>query len=183
MLSSGLAFFGFSNEWVQTHSFYLIRMVTRVWSSQETVRRAWADFAEPVGNLGYEIIELEFTGGPGGMHILRVYIDKPGGGIGLDDCTAVSQALNPVLDREDYIGENYYLEVSSPGIDRPLRRPEDFARFVGEPVRVTTHAPVDGSKRFRGVLEALREDMVVVSVDGVPHDIHLENVKKANLDR
>lgn len=154
-----------------------------MWSNNETIRRAWAQLDPVLLEHGYEIIEMEYTGGPSGAHILRIFIEKEGGGIGLDDCIAATQALNPILDEESYFGDNYCLEVSSPGIDRPVRRPQDIAKYTGETVKVATFAPVAGRKRFTGVLQGLREDLLLVECDGVPYEIHLENLKKANLDR
>jgi ribosome maturation factor RimP len=158
-------------------------MERSMWSNNETIRRAWAQLDPVLLEHGYEIIEMEYTGGPSGAHILRIFIEKEGGGIGLDDCIAATQALNPILDEESYFGDNYCLEVSSPGIDRPVRRPQDIAKYTGETVKVATFAPVAGRKRFTGVLQGLREDLLLVECDGVPYEIHLENLKKANLDR
>ncbi len=149
---------------------------------EEIVRRAWREFEPELQEQGYELIEVEYVGTQGGMHILRLYIDKSGG-ITLDDCTAVSQLLNPLLDAGDFIHENYFLEVSSPGIDRPLRKPQDFQKYVGEEVRVVTHSPTDGRKKFSGVLNGFVDGLIKLDCDGVCYEIHIENLKKANLNR
>src|SRR5690606_15462167 len=105
------------------------------------------------------------------------------GGITLDDCADASRMLSPILDEADFIDGNYVLEVSSPGIARPIRKPHDFQRFIGMPVNVRTHAPVQGRRKFRGVLTAFADGMASVECDGSTYELHLENVHKANLDR
>ncbi len=151
-------------------------------TADEVVRTAWAVFDPELKEQGYELVEVEF-GRQSGMLILRVFVDKASGGITLDDCTAVSQVLSPVLDARDFVEGDYVLEVSSPGFDRPLRKPEHFARFAGEPVKVVTHAAVGGRSRFSGVLKGFEDDLVVLEVDGETVSIHIENVKKARLNR
>lgn len=148
---------------------------------RDVVRRSWEVFAPELAAQGYDLIEVEFAQ-QSGMHVLRIFIDAPGG-ITHGDCQKASHLLSPLLDAEDWIDDRYVLEVSSPGFDRPLRRPEDFERFAGENVRIQTISPSQGRKRFRGVLQGLNAGMVRVEIDGVAYDIHLDNVKKANLDR
>lgn len=143
--------------------------------------RAWKTLEPELAQQGYELVEVEVAGGSG-RSILRVFIDKEKG-ITLDDCAAVSQFLGPVLDREDLIGGSYVLEVSSPGFDRPVRKPADFARFASEKIKVKTHFPVDGRKRFAGVLKGIEDGGVLVECEGVLHRIPIENVHKANLVR
>jgi ribosome maturation factor RimP len=111
-----------------------------------------------------------------------LFIDNEAG-IGLDDCQTVTRLVDPILDAEDFIDGNYVLEVSSPGFDRPLRRPQDFQRFIGEPVKLKTHMPVNGRKRIKGFLKAFDSGMIVVESDDAEYGVHLENLRKANLDR
>lgn len=117
-------------------------------------------------DLGYELVDLEFAH-EGRERFLRLYIDKPGG-VTLDDCAEVSREVGALLEVEDLISEAYRLEVSSPGIDRPLKRPEDFERFAGERVKVKTHEALDPDgrgftrKTFSGLLEGLRDGRVVI---------------------
>ncbi|MBI1317317.1 MAG: ribosome maturation factor RimP [Candidatus Hydrogenedens sp.] len=118
----------------------------------------------------------------GGRMVLRLYIDREGG-VNIDDCVAATRLLNPLLDETELFDVRYMLEVSSPGFDRPLRKPEHFAAYVGERVKVQTHMPVLGRKRFTGVLKGFTDGMVVVACDGQETSIHLEQIKKANLDR
>lgn len=108
--------------------------------------------------MGYELVDVEFVR-EGGRRFLRLYIDKEGG-VTLDDCQAVSRAVEARLDEVDPIPDQYYLEVSSPGIERPLKRDADFARFAGKMVRVSTFAPFEGSKRFVGELLGLADGAV-----------------------
>lgn len=150
-------------------------------SSENVVRRAWEALEGPIRQHGYELIEVEF-GGSSGRRALRLFIDSEAG-IGLDDCQTVTRLVDPLLDTEDFIEGNYVLEVSSPGFDRPLRRPQDFERFLGEPVKLKTHVPVNGRKRIKGFLKAFDSGMITVENGDAVYSVHLENLKKANLDR
>lgn len=151
-------------------------------SREELVRRFWERFESEIAEQGYELVEVEIAG-QSGTRILRLYIDKPGGGVGIQDCSVVSQFLNPLLDAEDFISDNYILEVSSPGIDRPLRKPEDFVRFAGEEITVHTYSPLQGRKKFTGILRGFEDGLIQVECEEMPCEIHLENLKRANLNR
>lgn len=143
------------------------------------VRHAWEAFEPELARLGLELVEVEYSG-----QTLRVFLDKMdrrGGGITLDDCTAASQMLGALLDADDCISARYMLEVSSPGVERPLRKVEHFARHVGEEVRVVTQTPCEGRRRFQGTLEGIGDGLVRVNCAGSTVAIHLENIKKANL--
>ncbi|RNA69554.1 ribosome maturation factor RimP [Alteribacter keqinensis] len=107
--------------------------------------------AQPiVEQMGLELVEAEFVK-EGKNYFLRVYIDSDKG-VDLDDCSAVSEKLSEALDKEDPIEEAYYLEVSSPGAERPLKKAEDVKKAIGKNVNVTTYAPIDGEKVFEGKL-------------------------------
>ncbi|MFP4501007.1 MAG: ribosome maturation factor RimP [Candidatus Hydrogenedentota bacterium] len=149
---------------------------------RELIQQAWKTLEPHVIEQGYELVELEF-GRQGKTPVLRAFIDKEGGGISLDDCTAVSQVLSPVLDQEDLIPDHYMLEVSSPGVDRPLRKPNHFVRFTGAQVRVKSLAPVAGRSRFTGTLVGFEDGLIRLECDGQPCAIHIENLKSARLDR
>lgn len=151
-------------------------------SKEELVRRFWERFDAEIAEQGYELVEVEIAG-QSGMRILRVYIDKPGTGIHIEDCTVVSQFLNPLLDAEDFISENYILEVSSPGIDRPVRKPDDFIRFTGEEITVLTYSPLQGRKKFTGILRGFEDGLIQVECEETLFEIHQENLKRANLNR
>lgn len=148
---------------------------------QDVIRRVWTEFEPEVNAQGYELVEVEFAQ-EGRSRVLRLYIDKEGG-ILLEDCQAVSQLVSALLDAGDFVQEHYLLEVSSPGIDRPLRKAADFERFAGEPVKLTAVAPVAGRKKFSGVLRGIHDGLIVVECDGAPCEVHIENLKKAHLDR
>jgi ribosome maturation factor RimP len=113
--------------------------------------------------------------------ILRLYIDKEGG-VNLGDCTGVSRQLGDLMDVSLQISGEYRLEVSSPGIERPLSKPADFQRFKGQTAMITTLSPVEGRSRFKGTLLGLASgEMVCMDVDGTTHEIALENIKRARL--
>ncbi len=145
------------------------------------IRHAWQVLEPDVEDIGYELIEIEFSR-QGGAAVLRVFIDKEGG-VTLDDCTRATHVLSPLLDDVALIDEQYMLEISSPGWNRPVRKLEHFKRFVGETLRVTTHAPVDGRTKFKGVLTGVEIDMICLDVSGHEATLHLDNIKKARLDR
>ena len=113
--------------------------------------------------------------------MLRLFLDREGG-ITLDHCTAATQLISPLLDADNFIEGRYMLEVSSPGIARPIRKPADFERFAGEQIRVKTHAPVEGRSRFTGILKGFGDGLIELDCDGREYRIHLENLHKANLD-
>lgn len=122
--------------------------------SQSRVEATVESLARPILEpMGYELVDVEFVR-EGGRRYLRLYIDKEGG-VTLDDCQGASRAVEARLDEVDPIAEPYYLEVSSPGIERPLRREVDFARFAGRMVQISTFAPVDGGRKFVGELLGL----------------------------
>jgi ribosome maturation factor RimP len=132
-----------------------------------------------VEELGYELLCIELHGA--GKHsLLRLYIDAPQG-IGLDDCERVSREASAALDVADPIAGQYRLEVSSPGLDRPLVKPEHFRRFAGSQARVQLRLPLEGRRRFVGRLVGVEQDEVVMDVDGSRYRLPLEQVEKARL--
>lgn len=121
--------------------------------------------AEPVAaQYGCEVWDVEYVREAGAWY-LRVYIDKPGG-VGIDDCEAVSRALDPVLDEADPVPGSYVFEVSSAGAERELKRPGDFERFIGEQVEVKHYQPIDGAKSHVGLLRGYDNGDVTVEVNG-----------------
>ena len=130
---------------------------------------------QTLASLGFELVELELSRS-GGM--IRVFIDRPGG-VTVEDCAAVSNHLTRLLAVE---GIDYSrLEVSSPGLDRPLRQPKDFRRFAGERVHVRMRIPVGGRKNFVGVLRGASEAQVELEVDGALLSLNLAQLDKARL--
>jgi ribosome maturation factor RimP len=139
----------------------------------------WA-FVEPVVlGLGHELVGVEFGPGPQGS-TLRVYIDDPEG-VTLDACAAVSRQLSAVLDVKDPIAETYQLEVSSPGVDRPLFREADYRRFIGRRVRIRMSVAQDGRRRFTGVVLGVAEGEVSLEVDGEVCRLRIAEIGEARL--
>lgn len=137
-----------------------------------------------VAELGLELVDVEFVK-EGGRWFLRLFIDKEGG-VTLDDCQAVSTRVGAKLDEVDPIAQPFFFEVSSPGIERPLKKDRDFARFRGRQVEVSTYAPVDGSKRFVGELLGLDAGVVRLRLTQGPRAgeelaIERDRVAKARL--
>ena len=147
----------------------------------------WAELESIAVSAGLELVHAEFKGGN-----LRLFIDRPDGGVTLSDCEHVSKMVSALLDVVDFGRQRYVLEVSSPGLDRQLHRPRDYERFTGHKVRVTYSAPPDGGKRtVVGRLERFRasdreggqgEITVTVDDDGERLDIALADVRVARLE-
>ncbi len=121
--------------------------------------------AEPLVQAnGCSLWDVEYVR-EGGEWFLRLYIDKDGG-VNINDCEAISRAVDPVLDEEDPIPESYRFEVCSAGLERTLKRPSDFERFMGSPVLVKLYRPRDGQKEFAGVLSGYEDGNVTVTLPG-----------------
>lgn len=112
---------------------------------------------------GFELWDVEYVK-EGGTWYLRAYIDKPGG-IMVDDCETVSRELSDILDEKDFIDGAYILEVSSPGLGRPLKKERDFERSLGEEIEIRTYRMIDGEKEFRGILKEYDKDSVTIETD------------------
>ena len=112
---------------------------------------------------GFELVDVEYVKEAGNWY-LRAYIDKPGG-ITVDDCEVVNRELGDLLDRDDFIDDSYILEVSSPGLGRPLKKERDFIRSKGEEVEIRTYRMVDRQKEFRGVLKAWDKDTGTIETE------------------
>ena len=130
----------------------------------------------PLPGMGYELVDVELTA----QGILRVFIDKEGG-ITVEDCATVSNHLSRVFMVEDV--DYKHLEISSPGLDRPLKKAADFVRFTGSMVKLKTRLPVDGQKNFIGRIESFDEaaQTIVLAFDGKTAQIELSNVDKARI--
>ncbi len=137
--------------------------------------------AEPVvEGFGLELVDLACAVSSG-HSVLRVFIDKPGG-VTIDDCAVVSRELGAVLDIEDPVPGRYSLEVSSPGLDRPLKREKDFLRFLGRLVKITTIEPLEGRSHFKVHLIALHDGVLKVRDEtDTELAINMDNIRKANL--
>ncbi len=132
-----------------------------------------------VEDLGYEFIGLEYNSNP--KHsVLRVYIDKEEG-VDVEDCATVSRETAAILDVKDPIRSHYNLEVSSPGLERPLFTPAHYREFNGYEVKITLYGPQDGRRKFQGPIGVVNDDEVTIEQDGVDVTLRLDNIAKARL--
>ena len=134
-----------------------------------------------VEDLDYEFVGIEYSSNPKNA-LLRIYIDNPSRGIAIEDCELVSGEVAALLDVEDPIPGNYTLEVSSPGLNRPIFTLEQFDRLVGEVVSMTLFAPVNTRRKFKGELLAVAGSQVIVDQDGERVGIEFENIVKSRLE-
>ncbi|MFC1747258.1 ribosome maturation factor RimP [Pseudomonadota bacterium] len=133
-----------------------------------------------VEGLGYELVGVEHL--PQGKHsLLRIYIDKPESGVGVEDCEKVSRQVSSMLDVEDPVSGQYALEVSSPGLDRPLFQSEHFERFVGQVVKLQLSMPVNGRRKWTGTLMGVEEGIIKIESENEVVDISFDDVDKARL--
>jgi ribosome maturation factor RimP len=153
-------------------------------TSKQTVEARARQIGEPiVAAEGMELVDVEYVREREGW-VLRLFIDKPGG-VGLDDCSQASRAVETAFDVEDFIPHEYHLEVSSPGLNRPLTKPEHFKRAAGQKVKVKTYGPIGEPprKNFTGQLTDVRDDGVTVEVEGAgPFQISYRDIAKAHLE-
>ncbi len=144
-----------------------------------SVSYLWELLEPIVVDLGYELIEIEYHPNPN-YGVLRLYIDKDSG-IEVDDCSAVSRQVSAILDVEDPVPGKFNLEVSSPGMDRPLRRLQDFQRFIGEVVKVKTGMPFDGQRNFKGQLNGVEDDLIIIECENKEVRLPVTAIDKARL--
>ena len=155
----------------------------------------WRLIEPPIEGAGLDLVELEWSRDPEGW-VMRVYIDRPQGPtvpgssadadllllhVGHEECERVSREISTLLDVSELIRHTYRLEVSSPGIDRPLRRERDFARFAGQQAKIRTSDPVDGRRNFSGVLLGAQDGNARIECDGKSYQLPLTLVVRANL--
>ena len=145
-----------------------------------TVQDLSALFEPVIQSMGYELVGVEFQGSV--QHgTLRVYIDHENG-IGVDDCAVISQQISAILDVEEPIQQAYDLEVSSPGLDRPLFKPADYELFTDRLVKIKMAVPVDGRRNFKGVIQGVKQSKIVqVMVDNESYELLINDIAKANL--
>jgi ribosome maturation factor RimP len=133
----------------------------------------------PIIALGYELWGIEFI--RAGKHsTLRIYIDHANG-ISVDDCSEVSHQVSALLDVEDPITTEYYLEVSSPGMDRPLLKPEHFARYIDQLAAVTLRMAVNNRRKYKGTIKQVDREMITLTIDGRDEILAFANIQQANL--
>ena len=136
--------------------------------------------APVIQSLGLELWGIDYRGGTGNG-LLRVYIDVAERAVTLEDCERASREISALMDVHDPIDSQYTLEVSSPGLDRPLFKAEQFARFIGETAKVEMEFPVDGRRRFQGAILAVNGDVVSLKHDGQAVELAVESMQKAKL--
>ena len=143
--------------------------------AKTAIDRRLAEIIQPViEGMGFELVRIRLQGGK--TATLQIMADRPEGGINVDDCAQISTAVSATLDVEDPIEDNYHLEVSSPGIDRPLTRLKDFGTFEGYEARLDLNQAIDGRKKFKGVLAGVEGTEVLINIEdkGQTHTIGLD---------
>lgn len=147
---------------------------------RQQVMRLVQDLAEPMaGGFGLELVDVEYVR-EGDRNVLRLTIDKPGG-VGHEDCQRLSEAVSDRLDEADPIPEAYYLEVSSPGVERPLKKDADFERFAGQEVRLHLFAAQDGRKDWQGILRGVEDGAVLLEIEGSLRRFPRDQISRAHL--
>jgi ribosome maturation factor RimP len=141
--------------------------------------KEWQIVEPVIGQMGYELVGVEMIRS-GRYSTLRIYIDAPAG-VTLDDCVAVSRHVSGVLDVEDPIKTPYQLEVSSPGLDRPLFKIGDYERFAGSTAKVKMLVPHEGRRNFTGVLRGLNGDRIRIEVDEQVFELEFEHIERTRL--
>ncbi len=148
--------------------------------AKTAIDRRLAEIITPaIEGLGFELVRVRLMGGK--TRILQIMADRPEGGIVVDDCAKISTAVSAVLDVEDPIEDNYTLEVSSPGIDRPLTRLKDFGVWEGYEARIDTTELIDGRRRFKGILAGVEGDEVLIEIEEGTIGLNFEWLSDAKL--
>lgn len=148
----------------------------------DRICREIREIALPIAqDWGLDLLEVEYRPGPG-RALLRLTLHRPGGRVGIEDCERVSRELEPHLEVADLMPGPYQLEVSSPGLTRPLKAEEDFVRFSKNLVKIYTTEPIEGHREFKGTLVGAAEGVVHVAVEGREVSLPLTKIAKANLE-
>ena len=135
--------------------------------------------APSVEDLGYELVGVEYVRA-GKQSTLRVYIDQEQG-ILVEDCAAVSRQVSAIMDVEDPITNEYTLEVSSPGMERPLFNASQYAEFIGEDIKIQLRMPIQNRRKWKGVISSVEGEIICVTVEGKEERFALSNIQKANI--
>ena len=146
---------------------------------EEYEQKAEAMLAPIVESNGFELVDVEYVKEAGTWY-LRGYIDKPGG-ITVNDCETVSRAFSDKLDEDDFIEDSYIMEISSPGLDRPLKKEKDFARSIGKLVEIRTYRPIEKQKEFCGELTAYDNNSVTIDEEGTPRTFDKKDIALVRL--
>lgn len=146
-----------------------------------SIAKQVTDLIEPVlEEMGYDLVDVEYVSAQGRM-VLRIYIDKTGG-VDVEDCARVSRGIGDLIDVKDIIEHEYVLEVSSPGLNRPLKKERDFLWAIGKKVKVKTMAPIEGRKNYTGYLSKFHHGYLYIRMeDGMMVELPWKQVAKANL--
>ena len=149
-------------------------------SLAESITKKVVDLIEPVlQDMDIEIVDVEYLR-ERGRWVLRLFIDKEVG-VSLDDCVAVNREIGDLIDVKDIVPNQYVLEVSSPGVNRPLKKVKDFFLAVGKKVKVRTYEPIGDQRNFIGILEEFKGNSLYLLIDGKEISISLKEIKSANL--
>lgn len=149
-------------------------------SSIQSITKQIADLAEPVlEDIGFELVDVEFLS-EHGRSVLRLYIDKDGG-VTIDDCAGVSREFGDLIDIKDVIEHEYVLEVSSPGLNRRLKKEKDFVRSIGKNIKIRMNAQVNGCRNFTGYLKDFQDRTIYIETEGGLMILSWPEVNKANL--
>ena len=152
------------NEWAGRPLILVVEERMAQMTRRETYESRTEALLKPLVDAhGFELVDVEYVKEAGNWY-LRAYIDKPGG-IAVDDCEVISRALSDKLDEEDFIDESYILEVSSPGLGRPLKKDKDFARSIGKEIEVRTFRAIDRQKEFTGILKEFDKDSFTIVIE------------------
>lgn len=146
---------------------------------RQSMTHLWDLFEPVVTGMGFELVEIEYQPHPKNG-VLRLYIDKESG-ILIEDCSDVSQQISALIDVEDPISGHFNLEVSSPGLDRPIRKIEDFQRFSGEVVKIKTGMAFEGQRNFKGRLQGVNDNQVVIECEDKEVQLPVTAIAKARL--
>lgn len=146
---------------------------------QVDLRKIEALVGPVAASLGYELVQAQLAGDQGGS-ILRILIDRAGG-VQVADCEQLSREISTLLDVEGAVPGRYRLEVSSPGLNRPLVKEADFVRYVGSRAQVKTSVPIEGRRNYAGELQGVESGIVVMKIDGTEYRVPIGLIEKANL--
>ena len=157
----------------------LERQVGKMSRKEEYEQKAEALLSPIVESNGFELVDVEYVKEAGNWY-LRGFIDKPGG-ITVNDCETVSRAFSDRLDEDDFIEDSYIMEISSPGLDRPLKKEKDFARSIGKLVEIRTYRPIEKQKEFCGELTAYDNNSVTIDEEGTPRTFDKKDIALVRL--
>jgi ribosome maturation factor RimP len=151
-------------------------------ATTEEIKKKLEELVQPLAvSQGLDLVELELHRSRRGRTILRLFLDREGG-ITLEEIARVSRMVAGLLDVYDLIPESYHLEVSSPGLTRPLKKPGDFQRYTGRLARITTRSALEGKQVFRGILQGLEDDTVCLKEGETVYRLPLPEIARARLD-